>query len=146
MSIAAILRSKGHAITTVGPLTTIAEVCSILADHRIGALPVTDDADQGIILGMLSERDIVRVIALHGPAALVLTAEQVMTRHIRTASPRASVSEAMELMTQGRFRHLPVVESGRMVGLVSIGDVVKERIDQALQEADSLKAYVAGSV
>ena len=146
MTIAAILRDKGHDIVTVGPHASIAEICHTLAEHRIGAVPVTDDADQSHILGMLSERDIVRAIATHGAAALGMAAEQVMTRQIRTASPRVTVAEAMAMMTQGRFRHLPVLDSEHLVGLVSIGDVVKARIETAEQEAESLKAYVAGSV
>jgi CBS domain-containing protein len=146
MTIAAILHHKGNDIVSVGPHASIAEVCLTLAEHRIGAVPVTDDTDQRHILGMLSERDIVRVIATHGAAALAMTVDQVMTHQIRTASPRVTVNEAMAMMTEGRFRHLPILDGERLVGLVSIGDVVKARIETVEQEAESLKAYVAGSV
>jgi CBS domain-containing protein len=143
MTIAAILKHKGHAIATAAPEDTVGAVCRILAEHKIGALPVLDE--RGHIAGMLSERDIVRALAAHGPLALEMSASQLMTRTIRTAVPATSVVQAMELMTEGRFRHLPVVEAGKLIGIVSIGDVVKARIDDAEQTVDSLRAYVAGA-
>jgi CBS domain-containing protein len=143
MTIAAILRHKGHTIATATPSATVGDVCHILAEHRIGALPVVDE--QGHIVGMLSERDVVRALAAHGPLALEMSAARLMTRAIRTAVPSTTIGEAMAIMTEGRFRHLPVLEAGRLVGIVSIGDVVKARIDEADQVVDSLRAYVAGA-
>ena len=143
MTIAAILRHKGHDVARVAPTATIAEVTRRLHERRIGAILVLDAADQ--LLGIVSERDIVTHLAEHGARTLEMTAAQLMTRGLQTATPTTTVAEAMAQMTQGRFRHLPVVEHGRLLGIVSIGDIVKARIDQQEQEVDSLKAYVAGA-
>ena len=96
------------------------------------------------ILGIVSERDIVGSLAANGASTLGMTAGELMTRAVKTASPRTTVAEAMSIMTDGRFRHLPVVEGGVLLGIISIGDVVKARIMQQEHEVDSLKAYVAG--
>jgi len=146
-TIAAILRHKdhalgGHAVASVGPDVSIADVARELTEKRIGAVLVRDAGPQ--ILGILSERDIVRSLAQHGAAALGMKAAELMTRSLRTATPQTTVAEAMAMMTAGRFRHIPVLEDGRLVGLVSIGDVVKSRIMEQESEVDSLKAYVAG--
>jgi len=143
MTIAGILKHKGHNVTTIAPGMTIAEAAQVLAGKRIGAVLVLDSADQ--LMGILSERDIVASLAEHGPRTLEMTVTQLMTREVQTATPRTTVSEAMGMMTDGRFRHIPVVEEGRLVGLVSIGDVVKAKISDAEQEVDSLRAYVAGA-
>jgi len=143
MTIAAILRHKGHDIARVSPTATIKEVADRLAQKRIGAILVMDAADR--LMGILSERDIVRAIPTHGVRVLDMTAAQLMTQAVHTATPQTSVAEAMEQMTNRRVRHLPVLDHGRLVGVVSIGDVVKARIDQQTQEVDSLKAYVAGA-
>jgi CBS domain-containing protein len=142
MTIAAILKHKGTSVTTVTPAATLAEVTHVLASNRIGVVVVC--GENGDLLGILSERDIVRSLAAHGASALDHHAEQVMTRNVTTVHPRISVSEATAMMTAGRFRHLPVLEDGHIIGLVSIGDVVKARISQQAEEVDSLKAYVAG--
>ena len=97
------------------------------------------------MLGIVSERDIVRALANNGATTLSMTAGQLMTRALTTATPATTVNQAMTLMTAGRFRHLPVLDHGRLVGIVSIGDVVKSRILQQEQEVDSLKAYVTGA-
>ena len=143
MTIAAILRHKGHDVARVPPTATIKEVADRLAQKRIGAILVMDTADQ--IMGILSERDIVRAIPTHGVRTLEMTAAQLMTQALHTTTPQTSVPEAMEQMTNRRVRHLPVLDHGRLVGVVSIGDIVKARIDQQAQEVDSLKAYVAGA-
>jgi CBS domain-containing protein len=143
MTIATILKHKGHEVAHVEPGATIAEVTHVLQRRRIGAVLVCSDRMD--LLGILSERDIVGALAEHGASALDLHADQLMTRHVTTAMPRTTVQEAMAMMTSGRFRHLPVMEQGRIVGLVSIGDVVKARVSQQEHEVDSLKAYVAGS-
>lgn len=141
--IAAILRHKGREVISVAPTQTIDAVCRLLAERRIGAVLVTDATDQ--VRGILSERDIVRALSAHGAATLAMTAAQLMTAEVEMAHPETSVEEAMEIMTHGRFRHLPVTDDRRLVGLVSIGDIVKARLDEQAHEVDSLKAYVAGA-
>jgi CBS domain-containing protein len=142
MTIAAILKHKGKQVSAVAPTATIASVTQELAARRIGAVLVMDAADR--LLGIVSERDIVASLAEHGAATLEMTAGQLMTRAVTTATPGTTVAEAMGIMTAGRFRHLPVVEHGALLGIVSIGDVVKARIMQQEHEVDTLKAYVAG--
>jgi len=143
MTVAAILKHKGYQVTTVGPTASIAEVAEVLATHRIGAALVMDRAEQ--LLGIISERDIVRSLAANGGHTLEMTAGQLMTRALQIATPDTTVEEAMHMMTEGRFRHLPVIDHGRVAGLISIGDVVKARIMQQTHEVDSLRAYVAGA-
>jgi CBS domain-containing protein len=143
MTVAAILKHKGYQVTTVDPTVRIAEVAQVLSDRRIGAVLVLDRTDQ--LLGIVSERDIVRCLAANGPHTLDMTAGQLMTRALQIATPETTVPEAMRMMTAGRFRHLPVMDHGVLVGLVSIGDVVKARIMEQENEVDSLKAYVSGS-
>ena len=143
MTVAAILKHKGNQITTVVPTASIAEVTEVLATHRIGAVLVMDRAEQ--LLGIVSERDVVRSLSANGVRTLEMTAGQLMTRALQLATPDTTVGEAMRMMTEGRFRHLPVIHHDRVVGLISIGDVVKARIMQQAQEVDSLKAYVAGA-
>ena len=143
MVIAGILKHKGSNVVSVTPATMVAEVVQILATRRIGAVLVVDAANH--LQGIVSERDIVRSLAEHGAAALGLSASQLMTVDVQTATSQTSIAEAMEIMTDGRFRHVPVVDHDRLVGLVSIGDVVKAKIGEAEQEVDSLRAYVAGA-
>lgn len=143
MTIAAILRHKGHDVARVPPTATVAEVAKRLRERRIGAILVQDNADQ--LLGIVSERDIVSNLAEYGARALDMTAAQLMTRVVHTVTAHATVQDAMSVMTNRRVRHLPVVEDGRLLGIVSIGDIVKARMEQQEQENDSLKAYVAGA-
>lgn len=142
MTIAAILKHKGHEVARVAPTATIAEVARRLGEKRIGAILVMDAGDQ--LLGIVSERDIVRALPEHGSRTLDMTAAQLMTQVLHTVTRATSVPEAMETMTHRRVRHLPVMEGQRLLGIVSIGDIVKARIDQQTQEVDSLKAYVSG--
>ncbi len=144
MTIAAILRHKGTDIASVAPATRIAELTGVLAERRIGAVLVRDAAGQ--LLGIVSERDVVRCLARSGGDCLAMTAAQLMTAQLHTVSPATSTGEALSLMTSSRIRHLPVLEDGALVGLVSIGDVVKAQLDDQAHEVDSLRAYVAGSV
>ena len=144
MTIAAILKHKGSEVFTVAPTVTITDLVAALAEKKVGAVPVVDGAGQ--ILGIVSERDVVRSLAHNGGRTLDMTAGQLMTRAMFTVRREASVVEAMEMMTRHRIRHLPVVENDHMVGIISIGDVVKARIMQQEQEVDSLRAYVAGAV
>jgi CBS domain-containing protein len=143
MTVAAILKHKGADVASVKPTTTVTELAVLLSEKKIGAVLVQDSANQ--LLGIVSERDVIHAIAAHGPATLTMSAAQLMTRHITTATPRTTVEEAMGMMSAGRFRHLPVLENGALVGIISIGDVVKTRINQQAHEVDSLKAYVAGA-
>jgi CBS domain-containing protein len=143
-TVAAILKHKGCQVTTVNPMLTIERVANVLAECRIGAVLVVDSAEQ--LLGVVSERDIVCCLAANGARTLTMTAGQLMTRSpLQVAHPETTVAEAMRRMTIGRFRHLPVMERDTLVGLISIGDVVKARIMEQEDEVDSLKAYVAGS-
>jgi CBS domain-containing protein len=141
-TVAAILKHKGHQVTTVGPTATTAQVVDVLAAHRIGAVLVIDHTDQ--LLGIVGEREIMHAIAANGTRTLEMTAGQVMTRNLQVAHPATTVAEAMTMMTIGRSRHLPVMDQDVLVGLISIGDVVKARIMEKESEVDSLKTYVAG--
>lgn len=142
MTVAAILKHKGCQVTTVAPTALVPEIVDVLTERRIGAVLVMDRADQ--LLGIVSERDIVRSLSANGNRTLEMTAGQLMTRALQIAHLDTTEEEAMVMMTAGRFRHLPVMDRGVLVGLVSIGDVVKARIMQQEHEVDSLKAYVAG--
>ena len=141
MTVAAILRHKGAEVAHVAPRAPISEVVHVLAERHIGAVLVMDGSR---LLGIVSERDIVRCLARQGASALDHAAETLMTRDLRTADRSTTSIDALATMTEGRFRHLPVVEGGQVVGIVSIGDVVKHRLEQQAQEVDTLKAYVAG--
>ena len=143
-TVAAILKHKGYQVTTVEPTATIAQVVEVLSERRIGAALVMDRAEQ--LLGIVSERDIVCCLAANHARTLDMTAGQLMTRALKVAHPETTVAEAMTMMTIGRFRHMPVIDGEVLVGLISIGDVVKARIMEQEDEVDSLKAYVAGSV
>ena len=143
MTVAGILKHKGDHIISVRPTDSIGRVATVLTERRIGAVLVRDAADQ--LLGIVSERDIVHALAAHGTRTLDMTAGQLMTRVLHTVSPHTTVAEAMSLMTEQRIRHVPVLEDGHLVGLVSIGDIVKARVMQQECEVDSLKAYVAGA-
>jgi CBS domain-containing protein len=142
MTIAAILKHKGRDVAGVPATKAISEVVHELTVRNIGAVIVHDGA---ALLGILSERDIIRALAEHGPRALEMAAGELMTHAVQTTTTKTTVDEALNIMTAGRFRHLPVVEKGELIGIVSIGDVVKARISQQDQEVDSLKAYVAGA-
>jgi len=142
-TVAAILKHKGYQVTTVEPTETVSAVAAILAERRIGAVLVMDIAEQ--MLGIVSERDIVRCLAANGARTLEMTAGQLMTRAVQVAHPDTTVDQAMQMMTAGRFRHLPVIDHDTLIGLISIGDVVKARIMQQDTVVESLTAYVAGS-
>jgi CBS domain-containing protein len=143
-TVAAILKHKGYQVSTVDPTQRVADVTQLLTERGIGAVLVIDNVDQ--MLGIVSERDIVRSLAANGARTLDMTAGQLMTRAVQVAHPDTTVAEAMRMMTTGRFRHLPVIDHDTLVGLISIGDVVKARIVEQETAVDSLTAYVAGSV
>ncbi len=142
MTVAAILKHKGHDVAAVHPTDTVADVVALLSARGFGAVLVRDSAAQ--VLGIVSERDIMHGLARHGAATLAMTAAQLMTRDLITITPATTVEQAMKLMTERRLRHLPVLDQARLVGIISIGDVVKSRLEQQEHEVDSLKAYVGG--
>lgn len=141
MTVAAILAEKGRDVVTMAPEASMSEALAFLAEHRIGALVVAG-ADRRV-LGILSERDVVRAIARHGAEVLNREVQAFMTREVVTCREDDTTYDMMEAMTQGRFRHLPVVEDGRLVGIISIGDVVKRRIGQVELEAAEMRSYIA---
>jgi CBS domain-containing protein len=143
MIIGAILRDKGSDVFTVGPGEDVTAIAQALAQHRIGAALVRDL--DGSILGIVSERDIVRAVAREGAAALSRTARELMTADLITVRGETLVAEALGAMTTHRCRHLPVMEEGRLTGMVSIGDLVKARIAEAEQEAENLRAFVTAA-
>ncbi len=141
MTVKSILDEKGRDVVTLGPSSTLAGAVGLLAEKRIGAVVVTDEA--GRILGILSERDIVRAIGQSGAAALAMEVREAMTAKVTTCREIHTVNHVMEVMTRGRFRHLPVEKNGRLDGIVSIGDVVKRRIETAVREVDQIREYIA---
>jgi CBS domain-containing protein len=136
-----VLKEKGHHVVTVGPEQTVASVARILTQNRIGAAPVTEQP--GRLAGIISERDIIRGISEHGDSALTLPAASLMTREVRTCSPTDAIVELMEVMTNQRIRHLPVLQDGSLQGIISIGDVVKQRLAEAQFELDELRRYIS---
>jgi CBS domain-containing protein len=140
MFVSDILAQKGTQVFTVTPDTSVAQVSQQLSTRRIGSVLVMEGGNT--VTGIVSERDLVRALASHGANAMELQARHVMTREVVTCDPDDSIDKVMETMTRGRFRHLPVVRHGELLGLVSIGDVVKARLEEATHEAEALKAYI----
>lgn len=140
MTVARIIAEKGSAVVTVEPGRTLDEAIHLLAEKRIGALVVSDG--QGGIAGILSERDIMRALAGHGGAAFDEPVSAFMTENVTTCTRKTAIEEVMDIMTEGRFRHLPVCEEGKLVGLVSIGDVVKRRIAAVEAEHQAMRDYI----
>lgn len=141
MIISNILKVKGRGVSTARPDDTIQEVANRLAQRKIGAIVIVGDA--GVVAGIISERDLIRVIAQHGAKALQLPVSEVMTRNVVSCTEATTVDETMELMTQRRFRHVPVIEDGALVGIVSIGDVVKHHVAEVELEASAMRGYFA---
>jgi CBS domain-containing protein len=140
MFVSDILSQKGGLVFTVTPGTTLAQISQQLSTRRIGSVLVIDRLDR--VVGIVSERDVVHALAVEGKAALDLEASQVMTQDVVTCEPDESIDRVMLLMTEGRFRHLPVVRDGELMGLVSIGDVVKARLEETRHETEALRAYI----
>ncbi|MEQ8311951.1 MAG: CBS domain-containing protein [Sphingopyxis sp.] len=140
MTIAAILRGRSQAVISARPDDSVRAVADLLAQKRIGAVPVVDGDS---VVGIFSERDIVRLISSYGPDALDRRIDDVMTKSPVTCEPNMAVIAALSQMTQKRIRHLPVVEGGKMIGFVSIGDLVKYRIDRIEAEAAAMRDYIA---
>ncbi|MEK1887313.1 MAG: CBS domain-containing protein [Phyllobacterium sp.] len=141
MTVKLILERKGYDVFNTAPDTTLAEAVSILAKHKIGAIVVCND--KKAIKGILSERDVVRAIAADGADALARPISDIMTAKVSVCSERHTVNQVMEMMTRGRFRHLPVEKDGQLHGLVSIGDVVKLRIEEVERESEEIRTYIA---
>ena len=141
MTVKAILSRKGGDVLTIAPTASLSDAVKLLAERRIGALVVTGPDNR--VAGILSERDIVRTLAERGPAALEDNVGAVMTRKVTTCIEADTIAHLMERMTEGKFRHLPVVEQGRLVGVISIGDVVKFRVEEIEGESNALREYIA---
>ncbi len=141
MTVTAILSEKGRDVATTSASRTIGEAVQELAARRIGALVVVEGIDR--MVGIVSERDIVRALARKGAAMLADPVGTIMTREVVTCTGPETVIGVMGRMTHGRFRHLPVVNGGRLDGIVSIGDVVKARIGEVEREADEMRSYIA---
>lgn len=142
MKLSRILQHKGSDVATVAPERPVLEVVTELRQRRIGAIIVTDG--DGQMVGILSERDIVHAIADRGPDLSQLTAADLMTAEVQTCTPDHDVNFVMRQMTDGGFRHVPVVTDGRLAGVISIGDVVRARIDELETERAELQRYIAG--
>jgi len=134
-----ILETKGRAVRTIDPNASVYEAVRIMAEHSIGALVVTDDRQ---VVGIISERDYARKIVLLGRTSLHTTVREIMTSPAVVCGPEWDLQRCMQVMTERRFRHLPVVDNGRLVGLVSIGDVVKSIIGEQRFVIDSLEGYL----
>lgn len=139
MTIAAILSGKGREVVSITAHESVTEAVKLFAARRIGAVPVMDGAS---VVGIFSERDVIHALEKHGAAALDLKVGDVMTSPAITVGPSEAVIGALSLMTQRRVRHLPVVEAGRVIGLVSIGDLVKYRIDRIEADAEAMRSYI----
>ena len=139
MTIAAILSGKGSDVATVPAGTSVRDAVALLADRKIGAVPVLED---GAIRGIFSERDLVGCISDHGSDVLEWPVDRVMSSPVETVDTQTPILAALATMTQRRMRHLPVVEGGQIRGIVSIGDLVKHRIERIEAEADALRTYI----
>jgi CBS domain-containing protein len=138
--VSSVLKHKGHDVVTVAPGQTVTWVVKVLAQNRIGAVPVINN--EGQLIGIISERDIIRGMSEHAEAVLALPADQLMTHDVKTCSAEDQLVDIMEVMTLQRIRHLPVIENGALHGIVSIGDVVKQRLEEVQSEAEELRRYI----
>ncbi|PPC99717.1 MAG: inosine-5-monophosphate dehydrogenase [Hyphomicrobium sp.] len=141
MNIGQILKTKARGVSTARAEDTIQEIATRLAQRKIGAVVIV--GENGKVVGIISERDIIRLIAEHGPKALTMVASSGMTREVVSCSKTSTLEEIMDAMTQGRFRHLPVIEDGSLVGIVSIGDVVKHHTAEVELEVTAMRGYLA---
>lgn len=140
MTVAVILKHKGARVETVRPNTTVQQVCDQLSSKHIGAAVVLGAG--GEVIGVVSERDIIHAVSKHGPSGLTRSIDEIMTRDVVTCKLTDTSEELMEMMTRGRFRHVPVVEGGHLIGIVSIGDVVKRRIEDSDLERHAMREYI----
>lgn len=144
MLVSGILKGKGDMVFTASPTDTVAQVAIMLHQRRVGAMVVVVEGDHGVA-GIVSERDIVRVVAEHGADGLTRPVSACMTRDVIFAQPNETVDSLMERMTDRRIRHLPVCMEDRLVGIVSIGDLVKHKIAETVAEAEGLRAYITAA-
>lgn len=140
MNVEQVLGQKGRDIIAAKLDQSVGEVCALLAERRIGAVPVLDGER---LAGMMSERDVIRGIAIRGEAVLSENVETLMTKSLHTCTPQDSVDHLMTMMTDRRIRHVPVLDGEKLVGMISIGDVVKHKISETVAEAEALKSYIA---
>ena len=143
MRISDILRGKGEQVVTVTPDTNVERLLAVLAEHKIGAAVVSREGST--VEGIVSERDVVRALAARGASVLGEPVTAIHTADVHTIAPDAALADVERLMTERRFRHVPVVADGRLRGIVSIGDVVKRRIDELETERTTLTEYITGS-
>jgi CBS domain-containing protein len=141
MNVASILKLKGRAVSTVRPNATLLDVAKKLGTKKIGAIVVV--GENGNVTGIISERDIIRAVSERGAPALSLMVSEVMTRNVVSCRETSELDELMETMTKGRFRHLPVIEDDALVGIVSIGDVVKFHVAEVEMEVSAMRNYLA---
>ena len=144
MYVSDILKDKGSAVFTIKSVQTVKDAVDVLTERNIGALVVLD-GDQRVS-GILSERDVVRHVAISGAGVLTVAVHETMTQEVVTCRPTDTIDRLMQQMTERRIRHIPVVENDALLGLISIGDVVKRRIAETEQEAAALKEYIAANV
>jgi CBS domain-containing protein len=141
MNVAAILKAKGRAVATARPDATVLDIVQRLNAKKIGAIVVV--GDNGQVPGIISERDVIRIIAEAGISGLQSPVSEVMTRAVVSCNEASALDELMEMMTKGRFRHLPVIDDGALVGIISIGDVVKHHVAEVEMEVSAMKNYLA---
>jgi CBS domain-containing protein len=143
VQVSVMLQRKGSDVVMIAPGATVAEAARTLAEHDIGALVVSSDGSA--VVGVVSERDLLRWLSSAGGAGLKTTVDQVMTTEVHTCTPETTADELMATMTNRRIRHVPVIEDGALAGVISIGDVVKSRLDDLEVQAETLEQYVTGS-
>lgn len=141
MNVASMLKVKGKSVATASPEDTVEVVAKKLAGLKIGAIVIVSEAGQ--VAGIISERDIIRVLAERGAATLQLPVSEVMTKNVMSCNQASTIEQMMTVMTQGRFRHVPVIENGALVGIISIGDVVKHHIAEVEMEVTAMRDYLA---
>jgi CBS domain-containing protein len=144
MTVGALLKNKDRSVVSVDPSATVLEIAGIISSRRIGAVLVLDP--DGNVAGIVSERDVVKALAAHAGKVVDMRADDLMTRNVTTATLMTTVDEAMEIMDAGYFRHLPVLDNGKLAGIISIRDLVKYRIMLHEHDVDSLKQYIARQV
>lgn len=143
MRIADVLRNKGASVATIGPEATVTDLLARLSEHNVGAMVVVDShSPAGSPVGIVSERDVVRGLHTHGADVLARPVSEIMTTEVLTCGLESSVNDLSVLMTESRMRHVPVVSEGQLVGIVSIGDVVKTRMEELKDEQEQLQAYI----
>lgn len=141
MHVKSILADKGHEVLSVLATQTVDEAITMLAKYRIGALVVMADSD--VLGGIVSERDIIRHLAEDGVKVLHQAISSIMTVNVKVCTENHTIDDVMEIMTRGRFRHVPVERAGKLIGVISIGDVVKRKIEASEQETEAMKSYIA---